>query len=49
MPLTALAVGPLVAATPTAAPAPPGLPVTPGWPIGLAAVPLSPVIVPIRR
>jgi general secretion pathway protein D len=37
------------AATPTAASVPPGLPVTPGWPLGLAAVPLSPVSVAIKR
>jgi general secretion pathway protein D len=41
--------GPSVAATPTSASVPPGLPVAPGWPIGLAAVPLSPVMVPIKR
>jgi general secretion pathway protein D len=37
------------AGTPIAASVPPGLPVTPGWPLGLAAVPLSPVSVAIKR
>jgi general secretion pathway protein D len=41
--------GSSLVAAPTAVSVPPGLPVMPGWPIGLAAVPLSQVIVTIKR
>jgi general secretion pathway protein D len=49
MPLAMAAVGTPLAEPPTAPSVPPALPVTPGWPIGLAAVPLSPVSVAIKR